>query len=160
MRILSLTVKNYRTLEDLSLTFPSFYSAICGRNDSGKTNIVRAIRCLMQEADRLGLIEGREFSFKDDFTKWVDSDSKNCALSLKITLEIDKDRDTALHTFLIDYLNIGSITSILELQLEVQQKGDESQEVKVNVQEKEFDGLKAQEVLKRLQTSQTFLFDI
>ena len=47
MKIASLRIRNYRTLESLDLTFPSSYAAICGANDSGKTNIVRAIRALM-----------------------------------------------------------------------------------------------------------------
>lgn len=49
MRIAKLSVRNYRTLESLDLEFSSFYSAICGKNDSGKTNVVNLIRRLMQE---------------------------------------------------------------------------------------------------------------
>jgi predicted ATPase len=34
MKIASLKIRNYRTLESLDLEFPSSYSAICGANDS------------------------------------------------------------------------------------------------------------------------------
>lgn len=43
MKIISLTIRNYRTLESIDLTFPLSYVSICGANDSGKTNVVRAI---------------------------------------------------------------------------------------------------------------------
>lgn len=49
MKITSLRIRNFRTLEDVSLGFPSSYAAICGPNDSGKTNVVRAVRALMKE---------------------------------------------------------------------------------------------------------------
>ena len=48
MRILSPKTLNYRTLESIDLAFPSSYTAICGANDSGKTNVVRAIRALVK----------------------------------------------------------------------------------------------------------------
>lgn len=49
MKITALKIRNYRTLEHIDLAFPAPYAAICGQNDSGKTNIVRAVRALMKE---------------------------------------------------------------------------------------------------------------
>ena len=77
MRISSLKIRNYRTLESLDLKFPSLYTAICGANDSGKTNVIRAIRALMREEEygtyRL-LGDEEELSLKDDYPKWLDTD--------------------------------------------------------------------------------------
>lgn|GEM_PF-1375511 len=49
MKITAFRIRNYRTLENVDLGFPSSYAAICGPNDSGKTNVVRAIRAPMKE---------------------------------------------------------------------------------------------------------------
>ncbi len=49
MKIIGLRTKNYRTLESLDLSFPTFYTAICGKNDSGKTNIIKALQAIMGE---------------------------------------------------------------------------------------------------------------
>ena len=48
MRLRSAKIRNYRTLESVDLDFPSSYAAICGPNDSGKTNVVRALRALVR----------------------------------------------------------------------------------------------------------------
>lgn len=95
MKIVSLTVKNYRTLEDISLNFPSFYTAICGANDSGKTNVVRAIRSLMKEDTGLtfsGFGE-QEVSIQEDYPKWKTTESREIEFGIELT--IDKERDAA-----------------------------------------------------------------
>ncbi len=71
MQVSKLRVQNYRTLQDVTVNLPAFYTAICGKNDSGKTNFVRAIRCLIRENEPYGYEETPEFSVKNDFTKWV-----------------------------------------------------------------------------------------
>lgn len=157
MRISTLTTRNYRTLENIELHFPSFYSAICGKNDSGKTNVVRAIRCLMKEEEQFPYVDEPEFSLQDDFTKWVDADAKSRSIRVEIDLRISPQHDTGLFEFFCDYLDLSKDHNDIELKLAVTH-ASESREVEVVAQKKLFDGLKAQEVLKRLQTSRTFLF--
>lgn len=48
MRLASLKIRNYRTLESIDLELSSSYAAICGANDCGKTNVIRAIRALVK----------------------------------------------------------------------------------------------------------------
>lgn len=157
MRIARLTTKNYRTLENIDLRFPSFYSAICGRNDAGKTNVVRAIRCLMKEDAPFPYESETEFSLKNDFTKWIDPDSKTRSISVAIELVINADSDAGLFEFFRDYLGLVGVAQELNISVTVTH-GSDGSVVQVSVHEQEFDGLKAQEVLKRLQTSRTFLF--
>ncbi len=40
MKIQRLKVQNYRTLENVEITFASYYCAICGKNNLGKTNLL------------------------------------------------------------------------------------------------------------------------
>lgn len=157
MRITRLATKNYRTLEDLELSFPSFYSAICGRNDSGKTNVVRAIRCLMKEDEPFQYVDEPEFSLKTDYTKWLDTDPKARYIRVEVDLQISADSDTGLFEFFRDYLGLGGTPHELDLKVAVTH-GSDGSAVEVVAQDQRFEGLKAQEVLKRLQTSRTFLF--
>ncbi len=46
MKISKLAVENFRTLETIQLDFPGYYSAISGKNNSGKTNVVKVRRPL------------------------------------------------------------------------------------------------------------------
>lgn len=43
MKIKDIHLKNFRSFEDCKIEFEDFYTAICGKNNSGKSNIVRAI---------------------------------------------------------------------------------------------------------------------
>jgi len=72
MKITAFRIRNYRTLENVDLEFPSSYAAICGPNDSGKTNVVRAIRALMKEESPYPFIsfdDDEELSIKQDYPK-------------------------------------------------------------------------------------------
>ena len=43
MKISNLALTNFRSIEELSVEFPSFYTAISGKNNSGKSNLLRVL---------------------------------------------------------------------------------------------------------------------
>src|SRR5690606_34238593 len=156
--ILKLKIINYRTIEEMELEFPSFYTAISGKNDSGKTNVVNALRGLMKEDIPFPFYEDT-FSIKDDFPKWKDIDNKDKFISIIISIHVNKDKDAGIYNFLTTYLALDSPPDDFEFLLEFIHKGEtQEQEVKVTVQNNTIDGLRAQEILKKLQNSRTFLF--
>jgi len=158
MRLTRLVATNYRTLQDVTLHLRPYYTAICGRNDSGKTNVVRAIRCLMREQDPFAYRDEMQLSVAEDFTKWVSTDPKERQVSIVVDLAIDPLRDRGLYEFLREYLSLEAQAGELLICIRTIHKPDAPQEVLVIVGDKVFEGLKAQEVLKRVQTSRTFLF--
>ena len=160
MRIASLSVRNFRTIESLDLSFPGAYTAICGANDSGKTNVVRAIRTLMREVDYPYFVVDEEVvSSKEDFPKWLDKPAAERQTTVEVSLQIDSARDAGLHQFCVRQLQLETPPTLLELEVSVTYGSDAStRTVMVRALEKEFSGLEAQEVLKRLRTSGTILF--
>lgn len=158
MKITRLCVQNYRTLENLDLRFESLYSAICGKNDSGKTNLVSCIRCIMKEHDPFGFTEGPEFSLRKDFTKWVQEESGGRTISVELEFLINPDRDTGLFKFLQDYLSLAGLTDEMPLRMSLHYGADGLLQVRGTAGDQDFEDIKAQEVLKKLQTSRTFLF--
>ncbi len=92
MRILTLHVENYRTLEDVSISFSEGYNAICGKNNSGKSNLIRAMRLLFGEkSERFPFEEGIEFSYKSDLCAWKKS---NKSANVRITGKVKVSRET------------------------------------------------------------------
>ena len=163
MRIASLKIRNYRTLESLDLHFPSTYSAICGANDSGKTNIVRAIRGLMKvEASAVVRYEGEnQVSVKEDFPKWLDLEVSKREIKIELTIILDKHRDAGLYLVVSKQLSIdpGAGNDALELSMNVTHRIDLTEpEVEVRAKGKSYSGVDAQEVLKKLQSSNAILF--
>ncbi len=158
MRINRLEIRNFRTIESLVLDFPAFYSAICGRNDAGKTNVVRALRALMKEDDPYGFRHEQELTLKEDFPKWSEEDIKTRQIVIAIDIVVDPDADAGLYQFLLTHLSLDDERKPLSLKVSLTHASDEEEPVTVSVGDKEFAGLKAQEVLKKLQTSSTVLF--
>lgn len=160
MRIRALNLRNFRTLESVDLEFPSTYAAICGPNDSGKTNVVRAMRLLMKEDTGIPFRFDKDdqVSLKDDYPKWKDTKPEDRLIQLAISLIIDKDRDVGLYKAIKDILKLDNNSQELIIEVEAKYTADLAEpQVVVRCGEREFTGLEAQETLKRLQSSKCFL---
>ncbi len=101
MILKQLKVQNYRTLENISIDFLQEYNAICGRNNSGKSNIVRAIRLLFgEENDRFPFVEGIDFSYKSDLCAWKKGGDKKEIISIEGKIELCRDSDEGIIRFI------------------------------------------------------------
>ena len=162
MKIRNLKICNYRTLESIDLAFPSSYAAICGANDSGKTNVIRAIRALAKgESAALPIIfyDEDELSIKDDFPKWNDTDPLKREISFELQMSFDKERDVGFYQFITKQLSIKDARQSLDLCLGVKYRADKAEpSVDVAACGKKDSGLSAQQVLKKLQSSNSILF--
>jgi putative ATP-dependent endonuclease of the OLD family len=159
MKLKSIKIKNYRTIDELELEFPLSYTALCGENDSGKTNVIRAIREMMKDDESPYYPGGEEVSLKDDFPKWHDVPLDQRKIQITLTLEAEKERDAGLYHFLVRQLQLEDSPSTLELKIDATYSHEKSSpSVTVIINGKEHSGLEAQEVFKKLQTSQSILF--
>jgi len=162
MKITSFKIRNYRTFESVDLSFPAAYAAICGPNDSGKTNVVRAIRALMKEESPLQLITFRdeeEFTVKDNYPKWKETEPSKREIQFEITLSLHIERDAGFVQFLTKQLSLEIKDDTLELTLELTHcAGQQEPFVKARALGNEYTDLEAQEALKKLQTSKSILF--
>ena len=159
MKITSLRIRNFRTLEDVHLDFPSSYAAICGPNDSGKTNVVRAVRALMKEESPFQMIsferEEEEVTLKDDYPKWKDTPSAERRIEFEITVEVDSDRDTGFYQFLTKQLTLEEPADTLALTIQIVYGERPEPAVTVTCTGNTYDGIEAQQVLNKLQTSRS-----
>ena len=162
MKITAFKIRNYRTLEDVDLDFPSSYTAVCGPNDSGKTNVVKAIRALMKEESPFQIFrfdDEEELSFKNDFPKWRKTSPSERQIRFEIQLEVDDERDAGFYLFLKKQLSLNNPEPILALSIELIHGPDRPEpDVKVSCSGNDYAGVDAQEILKRLQTSRSILF--
>lgn len=160
MRLSSLKIRNYRTLESIDLDLPASYAAICGANDSGKTNVVRAIRALVK-GDVSGPFfpEEEELSLKDNYPKWKDTDPSEREISFDVAIELDKSRDIGFYQFVTKQLSIENPPDPLHLSIAVTYRAERPEPtVTVITVGNQYSDLNAQEVLKKLQSSRSILF--
>jgi putative ATP-dependent endonuclease of OLD family len=160
MRVTRLRIENYRTLESLDLEFPTVYTAICGANDSGKTNVVRAIRALVRDdSGPFRYSEAVEPSVKDDYPKWSTTDPAARRVSFELDLALDSGRDAGFFEFVVAQLAMSSPEDPMRLSVSATYRPHRSEpEVLVTVAGKEYQDLRAQEVLRKLQSSTSILF--
>jgi predicted ATP-dependent endonuclease of OLD family len=167
MFIKELIVKNYRTLEDVSLNFSHYYTAICGKNNAGKSNILKTIRNLLSSGYFIRIISDEfighgDINYKNDFTKWKKGSNED--IQIKISIELDKDEDSSLYMFIRDLIlkkdeteNQGNQKEILCI--DFYKKPDNSSDYKINFGEIAIEkDLPKREVLRRIKTSETIVF--
>jgi putative ATP-dependent endonuclease of OLD family len=118
MKLAALSIRNFRTINSLDLKFPTSYSALCGPNDSGKTNVVNAIRALIRsEEDQFIRGEEEGVSLKDDFPKWLDTPEEQRAMGITCRLEVNRNRDAGIYQFLVRQLQLGDAPELLTIEL-------------------------------------------
>lgn len=94
MKLLSLKAKSYRTLQDICLTFSKSYCTISGKNNAGKSSVIRLLSILFRKGDvPPWVMPDFTFTFKDDRTQW---DKQTEAIEITYQLELTNDDDPAL----------------------------------------------------------------
>lgn len=166
MIIKKIIATNYRTLENVELNFNGFYTAISGKNNAGKSNVIRAIRGILNPGMRLRLRGGSIFSvenfdWKDDITSWK-KDSKE-DISIKLTFEIHKESDAAIYKFLTDLIfkktTNFTITENETLQINYTKTFKNESSYNIFLGENEvIEDYQKQEVLKRLRNADCLIF--
>ncbi len=159
MKIAELTIGNFRTIESICLSFPKFYAAICGKNDAGKTNVLRVLRIFFPEEDPFRFYGREDLSVKEDFPKWLEKETKEKSIAITATLHVFKESDEGLYLFLADYLTLDERPEFLTVELTTKAATEAApRELTVRVNEKAVEPLKGQEALKKLQSSKCVLF--
>ena len=154
MKITKLYVENYRTFEDIQIEFEGLYSAICGQNDAGKSNIVRILRSILKEETILGSLKRHRISPIRDYPKWKDVKDGERVIKIELSFLINKDSDAGVYEFLSNYLDLNFEKDNIELtMLSIWKDINSDNFMSVNVDGNQFEGIKAQEVHNKLQSS-------
>jgi hypothetical protein len=108
VKVLSIGAKNFRTLQDFNLTFRPNYCAISGRNNAGKSAVVRIIQFFFDDKDEelYHPMQRSGISFLKDATQWSNADETE----VLIAVQLDRTDDSEVFFVVETY----SSTKILE----------------------------------------------
>lgn len=151
MRLKSITTKNYRTLHHLTLSFSKNYCTISGRNNAGKSCVIRLLSALFRAGPRYPWqIPESGFDYKDDKTQWIKSADP---IHISFSLEITKEEDPALISFVekIASKKIDKDSVALSVIYAISEKDDVSASVEVDGDK--VDDTAAKEIDKRIKDS-------
>lgn len=170
MRIKKFAVKNFRTLEKVEINFQSYYSAISGKNNSGKSNVLRAIRGILGTGVSIRVFQDEvfgygQFNFKSDYTNWKSNQKEKESIEIALDIELDRTNDASLFRFITDLiLKKEAETELAEeniVTLSINRIEDhEGRTVnKVLFGDKEIvDDFSVKEILRRIKTSESIIF--
>lgn len=151
MRLQSITTKNYRTLHDLTLTFSKNYCTISGRNNAGKSCVIRLLSVLFRgrtrypwQANVLGL------DYKEDKTQWVKDTSPILA---SFSLEITRHEDPALISFIEKIASKSIDKQLVTLCVAYSVSDSDDVTVSIAVDGEKVDDKAAKEIDKRIKDS-------
>lgn len=164
MIIKRLKTKNYRSLEDLEIFFNPFYNAISGKNNSGKSNVIKALLTFLTYDYRLlrGYSENT-IHFVADYPISKSKDKIKENIEVEIELELDEIHDAGLFKFIKELIlkdesefNNSKEILVINASIEPDQK---ELKIKIHFGEHEIlDEYKRSEVLNRLKGSNSVLF--
>lgn len=159
MKLGELSIRNYRSIEHLTLKFPTYYSALSGKNDSGKSNVLRTIRHFFPPSSPHYFVRPQGISVKEDTPMWFGKDAKDRSVEIALELIADPHRDSGLHGFLTSYLKLEPTNEPLRIRIEsVYTTEFPDGTTTVEVAGRKVDTLEAQNVVQKLRSSAVVLF--
>ncbi|MEA5464218.1 ATP-dependent nuclease [Leptothoe sp. PORK10 BA2] len=156
MKITKLKIINFRTFENIDIDFDDFYSAICGQNDAGKSNIVRALRAVLREDNIYGRVRRRGISAIRDYPRWKETKIGEKEVRVTVDLTIYRKADAGVFEFFVDYLDLEISDEKEMLCLRLRSTWNDyisSNEVIAEIEGQTFEGIKAQEIHNKVQLS-------
>ncbi|MCB0375004.1 MAG: AAA family ATPase, partial [Sinomicrobium sp.] len=71
MKLERIIISNYKTLENIDISINTFYTAICGKNNAGKSSLLNTLKNILgYEVGPFDDISEMEISHKEDYTIW------------------------------------------------------------------------------------------
>ncbi len=151
MRLNSVSTKNYRTLHQLTLNFSGNYCTISGRNNAGKSCVIRLLSALFRTGARYPWqMDEPGFDYKEDKTQWIKQPEP---IEVSLALTLTKDDDPALISFIekIASKHIDHASAVLCVSYSISES-DEAL-LSVNVDGEKVDDKAAKEIVKRIKDS-------
>lgn len=151
MRLKSITTKNYRTLRDLTLSFSDDYCTISGRNNAGKSCVIRLLSALFSVRSRYPWqLSESGLDYKEDKTQWV---KESDPILATFSLEVTRLEDPALISFIEKIATKELDKQQVTLCVSYSVSDSDEQTISISVDGEEVEHKAAKEIDKRIKDS-------
>ena len=149
MRLKEVSVKNYRTLQDIVLRFSPDYCTISGRNNAGKSCVIQLLGHLMEPTRRPWRSPEYDLDYTADRTQWVTNDDP---ITIEWTLLLSSSDDPALIAFIETFSGQEIDDTEVEIVIRVVEEESVSQ-TRVSVNGDTLEDRASREIVKSLRRS-------
>lgn len=116
MIIKKISAKNFRSLEDIVIEFNPFYNALSGKNNSGKSNIIRAVLSFLTYNYRFFTqTPSGPINYSSDYPYWKNKEKNKESIFIEIIIELDKNNDAGLYKFIRELIFKEDETTDVEI---------------------------------------------
>jgi predicted ATP-dependent endonuclease of OLD family len=164
MIIKKIIAKNYRSLEDIEINFNPYYNALSGKNNSGKSNIIKAVLSfLTHNYSFFPQTASGPINYSSDYPYWKNKEKFKESILIEITIELDKENDAGLYKFIRELIFKEDEITKVEKQLLSIKATTEPDKNSTNIEvffggNKIEDEYKRDELLNRIRSSESILF--
>lgn len=152
MKIVKIEIKNFKTLENVKISFDGCFSAISGKNNAGKTTVIKAIKSIFKGVEKeFSFFEDNdELNYSSSKTQWVKT---NEDITLIYCLEISKGEDPGLHSFVKKIAEFDELKPEFKIRVVVtlNEKGDKN--TLISIDGVEIGKYETGEIFQRLSSS-------
>lgn len=163
MIIKKIIAKNYRSLENIEIEFNPFYNALSGKNNSGKSNVIKAILSFLTYNYRFfSHSQNGPVKYSSDYPYWKNKEKNKESIYIEIAIELDKNNDAGLYKFIRELIFKEEETSEVDKELLIIKATNEPDK-NTNIEvyfgaHKITDEYKRDELLNRIRSSESVLF--
>ncbi len=164
MVIKKVSAKNYRSLEDIEIEFNPYYNALSGKNNSGKSNIIRALLAFLTYNFRFfSQTPLVPINYNTDYPYWKNKEKIKQSIYIEIVIELDKENDAGIFKFIKELIFKEDETSDNDQELLIIKATNEPEKNKTNIdvyfgEHKIEDDYKSEELLNRIRGSESIFF--
>lgn len=151
MKILGVSARNFKTLEDVNVRFNANYCTLSGQNNAGKTAIVQIITQFLEdhEDDFVSIREAKRIKFPRDRTQW--NSQGNILIGIDLELDSEEDSEVFYVVRKMTPFEIRDRKVILNITQEYSDESNISTACLVNG--KAIESQSASEIVKKLQST-------
>ncbi len=151
MRLLSITAKNFRSLQSVRLNFSRNYCTISGKNNAGKSSVIRLLSLLFGTGDAFPWVrDTTSLDYKDDVTQWS---AVGESIEVTYRIELVKDNDPALISFIEKMATIEAPVTAACLEIQYLASNTEDLKVSMTFADQPIDSKGSKEINKKIRES-------
>lgn len=151
VKLRTLRVENYRTLQNILLTFSSNYCAISGKNNAGKSSVIRLLSLLFRRGDRYPWEPyDNRLDYKEDHTQWIKTPTP---IIIEYDLGLSKTDDPTLIAYIEKISRTSFPTDCVELLVRHELTSSDDLRIGITVNNTPLDENNAKDIQKKIRDS-------
>lgn len=150
MQLLKISAKNFRTLENAVIDFGNSYCTISGKNNAGKSCIIRLLSALLYKDERHPWRSLSDIDYEDDKTQWLIDDQD---IEIEYHLNLNQSDDSSLVAFVAKLSDAAIDSADITIIVKTIYGKSKKAENFITVSGKAIEGSLARDVLHKLKTS-------